>query len=73
MKLFVFFSAVLFTGCYSFEQGYGQVSLFLKQKSIETVIQENKETKDRIEKLKLVKPVLEFAKSEIGLTPGKSY
>lgn len=73
MKIFVFFSALLFSGCYSFEQGYGQVSLFLKQKPIETVIQENKETKDRIDKLKLVNPVLEYAKSEIGLTPGKSY
>ncbi len=73
MKIFVFFSAFLFSGCYSFEQGYGQVSLFLKQKPIETVIQENKESKDRIDKLKLVKPVLEYAKSEIGLTPGKSY
>lgn len=74
MKLFtIITSALFFTGCYSFEQGIGQISLFVKQESIEDIINENKETSERIEKLKVVKSVLEFAKNEIGLTPGKSY
>ena len=72
-NVFILLSALLFTGCYSFEQGYGQISLLIKQKNIEDVIAENKETKERIEKLKLVKPVLAFAQNEIGLKPGKSY
>ncbi len=74
MKIvFIFLSILLFTGCYSFEQGYGQISLLMKQRNIADVILENKEQKERIDKLKLVKPVLEFAQNEIGLTPGKSY
>nr|BFD32493.1 aminopeptidase [Pigmentibacter ruber] len=72
-KKLIFLSVFLFTGCYSFEQGYGQFSLLLKQQKIEDVLEENKETKDRIEKLKLVKPILAYAESEIGLTPGNSY
>jgi len=73
LKYFIFASALLLSGCYSIEQGYGQISLFLKQQPVDKVIEENKESKDRINKLKIVKPVLEYAKSEIGLTPGKSY
>lgn len=71
--IFIFICAVLLQGCYSFEQGYGQISLLFKQKNITEVIAENKETKERMEKLQLVRPVLEFAQQEIGLTPGKSY
>ena len=48
MKFFVFFSAFLLSGCYSLEQGYGKISLFLKQEPIEKVIQKNKESKDII-------------------------
>ena len=74
LKFFtIFTSVILFTGCYSFEQGVGQISLFVNQEPIEDVIHDNKEPSERIEKLKVVQPVLEFAKKEIGLTPGKSY
>ena len=74
IKFFIITTSTIFlTGCYSIKQGIGQVSLFLKQEPIDEVISENKETADRINKLKVVKPVLEFAKNEIGLTPGKSY
>jgi predicted aminopeptidase len=66
-------STIILTGCYSFQQGIGQVNLFLKQVPIAEVISENKETADRLSKLRVVKPVLDFAKIEIGLTPGRSF
>ncbi len=69
----MFTTSILITGCYSFEQGVGQIKLFVNQEPIEEVINENKESTERLEKLRVVKPVLEFAKNEIGLTPGKSY
>jgi predicted aminopeptidase len=76
LKFFTIFTSSILTsitGCYSFEQGVGQISLFVNQEPIEEVIDANKEPSERIEKLQVVKPVLEFAKNEIGLSPGKSY
>ncbi|WP_272866913.1 aminopeptidase [Silvanigrella aquatica] len=69
----ILLTSFLFTGCYTLEQGVGQINLFVNQKPIDEVIQKNQEPQERLDKLKVVQPVLEYAKSEIGLTPGKSY
>ncbi len=61
------------TSCYTVKQGFEQARLILKRKPIVKVLEENKETPDRIEKMRLTSRVLEFAKEELGLTPGKSY
>lgn len=66
-------SSLLFISCYSIEQGVEQINLFIKQEPIDKIITENKENADRIEKLKIVKSVLEFGQNEVGLNPGKSY
>lgn len=71
--IFFIFFPLLLNGCYSFEQGYGQLRLLLKQQPIDDVIANNSETPDRLEKLKIVPSVLEYAKRELALTPGKSY
>ncbi|BBH52881.1 aminopeptidase [Fluviispira sanaruensis] len=74
MKIgFIIATSFLFSGCYSISQGYGQVKLLMKQEPIKDVIKENKETEDRLKKLKIVQPILDFAQAEIGLTPGGSY
>ncbi|KAB8032249.1 aminopeptidase [Fluviispira multicolorata] len=74
MKIVLTFAtSILFTGCYSLSQGYGQIKLLMKQEAIEDVIKENKEPKERLSKLKCVQTILEFAKNDIGLAPGNSY
>ena len=64
---------LVLTGCYTIAQGYYQTKLILKRRSIDDVLKEKNEKPDRLEKLKIVPAVLEFARQEIGLTTGKSY
>ncbi len=61
------------TGCYSLQQGYSQARLLWKRVPVQQVLAQNSESQERIEKLKWVPEILEFAKNELKLTPGTSY
>lgn len=66
-------TGLLAQGCYTLEQGYHQTRLILKRKPLEKVITEAKESEERLEKLRFVPSVLDYAKQNLGLEPGKSY
>ena len=66
-------SSFFTTGCYTLAQGVEQAKLISRHVPIEEVLQQNSETPERLNKLKLVPQVLRFAEERIQLTPGKSY
>lgn len=61
------------TGCYTIKQGYGQAQLLLQRQTLEEVLEQATEPRERLEKLRLVPRVLDFAENEIGLSVGSSY
>lgn len=65
--------ATVFQGCYTIQQGYHQAKLILRRQNIDEVLKNSSEKPERLQKLKLVPKVLEFAHNEIQLTPGNSY
>ena len=73
LKLTIIFTSVLLNGCYTLTQGFEQARLFARRVPLESVLKEAAEKPERIEKLKLVPEVLQFAESKLGLTPGSSY
>ncbi len=62
-----------FQGCYTIQQGYYQAKLILRRQNIDEILKTSSEKPERLQKLKLVPKVLEFARNEIQLTPGNSY
>lgn len=61
------------TGCYTLEQGYHQVRLLAARKPVTEVLSEGTESPERLEKLKLLPRILDYARAPLGLTPGDSY
>ena len=70
---FLLFFCLLFTGCYSVDQTYQQIKILMNQEPLSKAIADNEGKPERLEKLKLVKPILDFAEKEIELTPKNSY
>lgn len=66
-------SAFVLTSCYTVAQGIEQVKLLSRRVSIEELLKENRETPERLSKLRLVPDVLRFAQERVGMTPGSSY
>lgn len=66
-------SLLALTGCYTLKQGTSQLKLIFQRRPITDVIAEGSEKPERIAKLKVVAPVLEYVREKIGLTPGGSY
>lgn len=65
--------SVFISGCYTLTQSYEQVRLFSRRVSVEKVLQKSTEPPERLEKLKLVPQILNFAEQKLGMTPGSSY
>lgn len=65
-------NTVWLSGCYTLEQGYHQANLLRSASPLEEVIKNGNESPERLEKLRLVPRIMEFAKS-LQLTPGGSY
>ena len=60
-------------GCYTIKQGFYQIKLFSKSQKIYEVIQTQKESPDRLEKLNWVPKIILYAKNNLGLETGNSY
>lgn len=73
LKLTACFASLLLNGCYTLTQGFEQARLFARRVPLESVLNDAAQKPERIEKLKLVPEVLQFAQSKLGLTPGSSY
>jgi predicted aminopeptidase len=72
----LFFSishSLLLSGCYTLTQGYEQARLFSRRVPVAQVLNVGSESPERLEKLKLVPNVLQFAERKLGFTPGSSY
>lgn len=72
-RLVSLFASAFLSGCYTMTQGYEQARLFAKRVPLEDVLKGESENAERLEKLRLVPRVLDFAERELALTPGSSY
>jgi predicted aminopeptidase len=61
------------TGCYTVKAGYYQLRLLSRREPIADVVRERRESAERLAKLAEVPGVVDFARGQLGLTPGKSY
>jgi predicted aminopeptidase len=59
--------------CYTITQGIEQARLISRRVPLDSVLSEAREKSERLDKLKLVQPVLRYAEKRLGLTPGSSY
>jgi predicted aminopeptidase len=66
-------SSFLYTGCYTLTQGIEQARLISRRVPLDSVLAEGREKPERIEKLRLVGPVLKYAEERAGMTAGSSY
>lgn len=68
-----FLSSFTLNGCYTLTQGFEQAKLITRRVPIDDVLKDGREIPERLEKLKLVPRVLNYAQEQVGLTPGSSY
>ncbi len=66
-------AAFIFQGCYTVKQGYHQVRILARAKSIDSVLAQDSESPERQRKLKLVPEVMKFAQEQLALAPGSLY
>lgn len=66
-------ASLFLSGCYTITQGYEQARLFARRVPLDDVLKKAEEKPERLEKLRLVPEVLQFATQNLGLTPGTSY
>ncbi len=74
LKFGLFVMGCLVTGCYSFQQGYGQLKLLTQQVPLLEVLATQAESPEKLKKLKMVPLLVDFAQKNVGLTlPTGSY
>ena len=72
-SVLIFIAFIALQGCYTVSQGYHQAKLLLTSESIEQILAEKSETPERLERLKWVPQILEYAREKVGLETGSSY